>query len=288
MIHPESLAGLMGINHRNLEIIQPLNRRKYFPQADDKLQTKTLLEDSSVPVPRTHAVIDSYVEIDAVWEQLIQLENIVIKPTMGKGGGGILVLQNMGEGSFSTPSGRIMGRDAILKHIGDILFGVFSFGNPTDKALVEERIIPHDFFHTIYDRGVADLRIIVLKGEPVMAMLRVPTSRSDGKANLHQGAVGIAVSLADGMLSAGSLKGESISLHPDSQVEFRGRVLPLWPDVLETAVKAASCVNLGYVGVDIVIDAERGPLVLELNARPGLEIQVVNGTGLRTVLEDAL
>ncbi len=288
MIHPESFAALMGINHRNLEVIQPLNRRKYFPQADDKLQTKTLLESAGVPVPRTFAVIDSYVDIDAVWERMIRLKNIVIKPTMGKGGGGILVLQNTGEGGFSTPSGKLLGRDAILKHIGDILFGVFSFGNPTDKALMEERVIPHRFFRTVYDRGVADLRIIVLKGFPVMAMLRVPTDQSDGKANLHQGAIGIAVSMVDGMLTVGSLKGRPIEAHPDSHVEFSGRVLPLWAEVLEIARKAAACVNLGYVGVDIVIDEERGPLILELNARPGLEIQVVNRRGLRAVLEAEL
>jgi glutathione synthase/RimK-type ligase-like ATP-grasp enzyme len=36
--------------------------------------------------------------------------------------------------------------------------------------------------------------------------------------------------------------------------------------------------------VDIVVDRERGPLVLEINARPGLEIQNVVGRGLGDAL----
>ena len=37
---------------------------------------------------------------------------------------------------------------------------------------------------------------------------------------------------------------------------------------------------MGYLGVDIVIDATAGPLMLELNARPGLNIQIANQEGL--------
>ena len=40
-----------------------------------------------------------------------------------------------------------------------------------------------------------------------------------------------------------------------------------------------------YQGVDIVIDKDLGPLILELNARPGLNIQIANQTGIRTRLE---
>ncbi|MRR31196.1 alpha-L-glutamate ligase-like protein, partial [bacterium] len=43
--------------------------------------------------------------------------------------------------------------------------------------------------------------------------------------------------------------------------------------------------GLGYLGVDLVIDRDRGPLLLELNARPGLAIQLANRHGLRTRLD---
>jgi hypothetical protein len=35
----------------------------------------------------------------------------------------------------------------------------------------------------------------------------------------------------------------------------------------------------------MVLDADLGPLVLELNARPGLAIQIANGRGLRGTLD---
>jgi D-alanine-D-alanine ligase-like ATP-grasp enzyme len=43
--------------------------------------------------------------------------------------------------------------------------------------------------------------------------------------------------------------------------------------------------KLGYLGVDIVLDRDKGPLLLELNARPGLSIQIANGAGLVPRLE---
>ena len=42
---------------------------------------------------------------------------------------------------------------------------------------------------------------------------------------------------------------------------------------------------LGYFGADIATDRQRGPLLLELNARPGLAIQIANGQGLLSRLK---
>jgi len=44
-------------------------------------------------------------------------------------------------------------------------------------------------------------------------------------------------------------------------------------------------VGLGYLGVDLVINKNDGPLLLELNARPGLQIQIANRKGLLERLE---
>jgi glutathione synthase/RimK-type ligase-like ATP-grasp enzyme len=44
-------------------------------------------------------------------------------------------------------------------------------------------------------------------------------------------------------------------------------------------------VELGYLGVDIVLTPDKGPILLELNARPGLGIQIANLAGLVPRLE---
>jgi predicted ATP-grasp superfamily ATP-dependent carboligase len=62
--------------------------------------------------------------------------------------------------------------------------------------------------------------------------------------------------------------------------------VPCWADVLLLAARSHNAIPLGYFGIDIVIDAQLGPVILELNARPGLSIQLANHRGLRQVLEE--
>jgi predicted ATP-grasp superfamily ATP-dependent carboligase len=50
--------------------------------------------------------------------------------------------------------------------------------------------------------------------------------------------------------------------------------------------QVAAAVGLGYLGVDIVLDPRRGPLLLEANARPGLAIQHANAAGLVPRLQE--
>ena len=52
--------------------------------------------------------------------------------------------------------------------------------------------------------------------------------------------------------------------------------------------RLSHALQLGYVGVDIVLDANYGPMVLEANARPGLNIQIANNQGLLKANSHAL
>src|SRR5690606_28440359 len=58
-----------------------------------------------------------------------------------------------------------------------------------------------------------------------------------------------------------------------------------WDVILDISSRCYELTGLGYIGVDIVLDRDLGPLVLELNARPGLAIQIANGQGLARRLE---
>jgi alpha-L-glutamate ligase-like protein len=128
--------------------------------------------------------------------------------------------------------------------------------------------------------GVPDVRVIVHRGIPIMSMTRLPTHRSRGRANLHQGAIGAGVELATGRILHAVLDGTPITRHPDTDRAVLGVVVPSFARVLEIAVAATDETGLGYVGADVVVDARKGPVVLELNARPGLAIQAANRAGL--------
>ena len=146
--------------------------------------------------------------------------------------------------------------------------------------MIERRVISDPVFTPYSYEGVPDIRIIVFKGFPVMAMLRLATHTSDGKANLHQGAIGVGIDLASGKALKAVQFDQPITIHPDTHQRFEHLEVPHWDSILEQAAACYEMTKLGYLGVDIVLDKQVGPQILELNARPGLAIQLANGAGL--------
>lgn len=270
---------VLGINRRNLEFIYPNNPREAYALADDKWLTKQRLHTRNIPTPDTYAVIETMGELEARWEQTARYPELVIKPANGSGGGGILLLTKDTAGIWRNISGKCIKPAVIRNHIANILFGVFSFGN-TDKAIIESRVVQHSVFREIYPDGVADLRMINHRGILLMAMLRIPTIKSAGRANLHQGALGVGIDLDTGRMTDGFLKHRYYTVHPDTGVQFTGTAVPYWKKVKWISQQTYDAFPFQYLGIDIVIDQNLGPLVMEINLRPGLEIQNVNKKGL--------
>ncbi|MFZ6180995.1 sugar-transfer associated ATP-grasp domain-containing protein [Nannocystis pusilla] len=268
----ERLAPVFGMNRRNVELVYAHNDRRHYPLADDKILCKELLQRIGVPVAPTIAIGRGLFEVDAVLDILREREGFVVKPASGSGGDGIIVVGARTDNGWRTARGRDIAVHEMRQHLANITFGTFSKGLE-DRLLIEERIEPHPLYHAFWPDGVCDLRIIVLRGRPLLSMVRVPTRRSGGRANLHQGGIGVAVDLHAGMTYRALSRGEAIELHPESGEPLIGRRLPKWDACIKVALGAASAVPLGYLGVDICVDRRWGPVVLEINARPGLEIQ---------------
>jgi alpha-L-glutamate ligase-like protein len=274
-----------GINRRNADLVYAHNPRRHYPIADDKLLGKQHLAAAGVPVPETLAVCDGLFAIPGVLARLDQAEHFVVKPANGSGGNGILVVcERVGEGTWRRPSGASLSVDDLQRHLASIILGAFS-RKLDDRAFVESRIDAHPVFRGLWSEGLCDLRIITLQGRPVMAMVRVPTAMSGGRANLHQGGIGLAVDLDTGRTVRALHRRQPITHHPESGAALLGIEMPRWQAVLEVSRCAAAAVPLGYLGVDVVVDIARGPMVLEINARPGIEIQNVHGRGLGAALE---
>ncbi len=275
---------VLGINARNLLYVHGLNPRRYFPLADDKVRTKGVLEAAGVPTPPTLAVLATLAEVSAARSLFERLGEFVLKPARGRQGRGILVVTGREGQSFLTAGGPSLDWERLRRAMGDILFAVHSFGS-ADTVLVERRIRPHPAILDLAASGLPDVRVIVLRGDPAMAMLRLATRESGGRANLHQGALGVALRLADGLAFRCAVRGRDVPRHPDVGVPTTGFRMPFWDAILSAARQAAKAIPLPYLGVDVTLDETMGPVVMEVNARPGLEIQNVNGRGLRRVLE---
>jgi alpha-L-glutamate ligase-like protein len=280
--------GVLGINRRNADYTLVYNPRNRYPLVDDKALTKTLAAQHGVAVPELYAMIEIDRQIRDLPKRLAARNEFVVKPARGSQGDGILVVTGRAPGGYRTIDGHLVSEDEFAFHVSNILSGIFSLGGATDKALIEYRVRFAPVFDAVTYRGVPDLRIIVFLGVPVMAMVRLPTRRSGGRANLHQGAIGAGIDLAQGSTLTAVLGNGVVETHPDTGVRVAGIEIPHWQRMLEIAARSYELTGLGYQGIDIVLDRELGPLVLELNARPGLAIQIANRAGLRHRLEAVL
>ena len=272
--------GVLGINSRNARYTLRWNPRSKYPTVDDKLLTKELCARAGIPTPKLLAVARHHFEIRRLRDALRDLESFALKPARGAMGNGILVVRGREGERFRVAGGRLLGLDDLAYHAAGIISGLYALAGQTDVAFVEERLKVHPELAAIATEGVPDVRIVVFRGVPVMAMTRLPTQRSGGRANIHQGAVAAGIDLATGATTHAILHNLPIARHPDTREALIGRAIPGFATLLEIAVRAADETGLGYVGADMVVDAEHGPVLLEMNARPGLMIQLANRAGL--------
>jgi alpha-L-glutamate ligase-like protein len=279
---------ILGMNARNLTYIRPNNRKKSKRLADEKITSKKLLRKSGVPVPRLIAQISSRRTLEN-FDWSVLPSSFVLKPNRGLGGEGIIVIYGKKKGSSDTwvrSNGRSISIADLKMHIGHILDGEFSLSGTPDIAFFEERLKLSKEFRPYAYKGIPDIRVIVYNKVPVMAMLRLPTKESDGKANLQQGGIGVGIDMARGITTT-AVQGKSriVEYVPGTRLLLSGIKIPHWDDILHLAIKSQIASGLGYLGADIAIDRDNGPVILELNARPGLSIQVANLAGLKRRLE---
>jgi len=279
----KKIRRVLGINQRNLNYIYPSNARQDFPLADDKLKTKQLMAEAGVRVPQTYQAYQYFFQLRNLEKDLAERHDFVIKPATGRAGGGILVMTGRTEDGWHSAGKQNYSILDVRKQLADIIFGVYSF-SLQDTAVVEERVCQHPEMDALAPTGLADVRVVLYRDQPVMAMSRLPTLRSAGRANLHQGAVGVGLDINTGKTVNAVLNKRLIKQHPDSQCPLVGLTIPHWDEVIDLSIKAAKALPLKYLGVDIVISKD-GPILLEVNVRPGLEIQNANLMGLRMPLE---
>lgn len=273
-------AGVLGLNARNGRYIQEYNERKYYPLVDDKVLCKRCLQERGLAVPELIGVARSMRAASQIEKTLGGHREFVIKPAHGSGGDGIQVITDRKADYFVDSDSKLVEYADLKHHVTNVIGGMYSLGGQPDVAMIETLVHFDEAFSALTYHGVPDIRVIVFRGYPVMAMSRLPTRRSHGKANLHQGAIGVGIDLATGVTVGGVAGNAPVNIHPDTGENIQGFQIPHWCRILLMASQCYEAVQLGYLGVDIVLDRDRGPLILELNARPGLNIQIANRGGL--------
>lgn len=278
--------GVLGNNARISEFILPNNKRSHYPLVDDKIKTDALARKAGIPVPDLYFTIENMGDTYSLHENIKNLSDFVIKPARGSKGNGIMIIEGVNWDKEKSKTRFITTRQseidyaAFLYYISTILSGLYSLNGQPDKVLIQQRLTVHPVLREMSYQGIPDVRVIVFNGFPVMSMVRLPTSLSGGRGNLHQGAVGCGVDLKSGQLVAAVMNNRVIEKHPDFDIEFRSQEIPYWKEALILATQCSNLVSIGYLGIDIVIHPILGPQLLEMNARPGLSIQLANKAGL--------
>jgi len=275
-----SYSQVLTVNLRNRDYIEKYNPKKFYPKIS-KLGVKETLKKTGIPVPKTLATIENLSELKNLEKILANMPNdegFVVKPNNSFGGRGILVIKHGDEHTFEKPDGKYLTLNDIRDNMEAAIDGEYSGKWLPDKVYIEELLTAHPELAKLSYAGLPDIRVIVFKEVPIMAMARLPTKKSGGKANLHQGAVGAGINLVAGKITNAvvAYQKNPITHHPDTGFKLIDEAIPLWDQILKMAVKSQKETGLGYVGVDVVIDKNKGPLVMEVNKRPGLEIQNAN------------
>lgn len=277
---------ILGLNARSQKFTFKENSKDGKRIAMSKIRTARALKHLTIPTPRIYKKFFKPQDImNFNWDKLPA--SFALKPSKGLGGGGIIVVKKCAKDRsywITTQKEKVTADDLKL-HVLDILEGAFSIGNVPDSAFIQEYVGRHKAFQKYAYRGTPDIRIIVFNKVPVMAMLRLPTKESGGRANLHQGAIGVGIDMATGITTKAVWHGKLIKEKPDSALKLAGLQIPEWDKILETAARTSQIEGLGYMGVDIVLHPEKGPMVLEVNSQPGLQIQLANQSGLKKRLE---
>lgn len=272
--------GVVGINGRNLNYVLAYNPRKYYPLVDNKIETKRLAKEAGISTPELYKVIEYQGQIYGITDWLDAHKEFVIKPAHGSGGNGIMVIVGRTAEGYIKASGEVVTQQDLQYHLSKTLSGLYSLGGHPDQAIIEQKVNFDPMFEKVTYLGVPDIRVLVFQGVPAMAMVRLPTKQSDGKANLHMGGVGVGINMATGETLSGVRGSTVVDTHPDTGNSIHGIVIPQWQRLLEMSSRFYKITKLGYIGVDIVLDKDHGPMILELNARPGLAIQIANQEGL--------
>ncbi|MFA5871643.1 MAG: sugar-transfer associated ATP-grasp domain-containing protein [Parcubacteria group bacterium] len=265
----------LGMNLRNY-LIREYNSFESLDLAKDKSGAKRLFSEHGIITPKTFFEIKSFSDLSKI---SLFPDEFVIKPSRGFGGNGIMVLQKNSQG-FLDPSGEVFSENKIRKHIRKILDGEFSGHKEEDVAIVEERIFASPKITFKESAGLPDIRIFCVNYVPVMAMMRHSTKATRGRANLTVGAIGIGIDVETGRVThLFSKKEEREFKLSDFDIPENFRV-PHWKQLIEASIEASKLSQLSISGVDLIIDRNDRVVLIEINGRPGIEIQNVNKKSL--------
>lgn len=311
---------ILWINKRNNTYIKEFNPQKGIRLANNKNQTKKFLIQRGIPVPQTLFHFKSRQSWLSFNFNDFHNPTFVIKPNKGSKWTWIFVIKEWRKSSINNNKDNkknsnlskiinwinvlFQREEKILdswyefliwntwiteqelkKEVVGIFDGKYSSTNRADTIILEDRLIPWPWFEEFCEYGLADMRVILFNLVPIIAMLRMPTKESWGKANLAQWGIGLWLDIVTGKITSLYRRWQSYTNEfPSEWKHFKNKKIPYWQEIIQYSANAQYFVNIWYLWMDRVI-TKKWPKLLEINARAGLEIQNITGKPLLSIMK---
>lgn len=200
--------------------------------------------------------------------------DLFVKPTGGRGGRGAERWDLVGPSQFASPSGERLSGDDLLRRLVE--------RSKITPLLVQARMVPHPALQRLTSGALPTLRVLTCldeENEPevMAAMIRMSFGSNRTVDNLHAGGIGALVDVGSGVLGKASNLGADARLgwfteHPDTGAPIEGAVVPSWEGVKAAAIEAhGHFKDRVVIGWDVAV-LEDGPIFIEGNGNPDLDI----------------
>lgn len=252
-----------------------LNHPSFQEITEDKAIFYSFCAHLGIPTPKLHGLFfknssgllwdGQPLTGEAQWADFFENncpDEFVVKPSRGVYGDGILFIDKNMEGF----SGAGLYR-ALLGHM------------KYDSFVVQDCLQNHpDLMAINPKRGLQTVRVITFvradrSVDILMAYLKpiVGDNRIDNQNRGFTGNLLCQIDLENGILGDLAIVGESgvqkLSSHPDNNISFKGKAMPLWEEICALAEKAAlAFLPMRSIGWDIAV-TQNGPFVIEGNSR---------------------
>lgn len=187
--------------------------------------------------------------------------------------------------NYYKVSWKTISENTLERYLLDILWGKYSMTLGWDTILIEEKLVPWEWFERFCKHWLADIRVIVFNLVPIASMVRIPTEKSEWKANLAQWWAAAWIEVWSWKIySYYTNRKIHLNQFPKDKSNLKWYQMPFWDEILFFSSQIQFYVNLWYLALDWVITPE-WPKLLEINARAWLELQNVCSLNLKTRLD---
>jgi hypothetical protein len=201
--------------------------------------------------------------------------DLFFKPVCGRGGKGAERWDHAGNGLYRNVQGRLLSAPELIDRLREL--------SRFQPYLVQERVKNHHALRDLSNGALSTVRILTAldeeeKPQIIGAVLKMAVSKNITTDNVHAGAIAAPIDIEHGRLGQATYSGFDprkgwIDRHPESGAVITGRLLPMWDELCDLALKAHSAFgDWTIVGWDIAI-LEDGPILVEGNC--GADIDLV-------------